>query len=48
MGERAALADVYASDRALAAGDLVRLDLGCVYEGYRSDISLTAVLGAPT
>jgi Xaa-Pro aminopeptidase len=48
MGERAALADVYASDRALAPGDLVRFDLGCVYQGYRSDISRTAVLGAPT
>ena len=48
MGDRAALADVYASDRALAKGDLVRFDLGCVYQGYRSDISRTAVLGAPT
>jgi Xaa-Pro aminopeptidase len=48
MGERAALADVYASERALAPGDLVRFDLGCVYQGYRSDISRTAVLGAPT
>jgi Xaa-Pro dipeptidase len=48
MGERAALADVYASDRALRPGDLVRFDLGCVYQGYRSDISRTAVLGAPS
>ncbi len=48
MGDRAALADVYATDRALARGDLVRFDLGCVYQGYRSDISRTAVLGAPT
>jgi Xaa-Pro aminopeptidase len=48
MGERAALADVYASERALAPGDLVRFDLGCVYEGYRSDISRTAVLGPPS
>lgn len=48
MGDRAALADVYASDRALAKGDLVRFDLGCIYQGYRSDISRTAVLGAPT
>jgi Xaa-Pro aminopeptidase len=48
MGERAALADVYASERALAPGDLVRFDLGCVYQGYRSDISRTAVLGAPS
>jgi Xaa-Pro aminopeptidase len=48
MGERGALADVYASERALAPGDLIRFDLGCVYQGYRSDISRTAVLGAPT
>jgi Xaa-Pro aminopeptidase len=45
---RGALADVYASETALKRGDLVRLDLGCVYQGYRSDISRTAVLGAPT
>ena len=48
IGERAALADVYPSERALAAGDLVRFDLGCVVKGYRSDISRTAVLGKPT
>jgi Xaa-Pro aminopeptidase len=48
MGERAALADVYASDRALRPGDLIRFDLGCVYQGYRSDISRTAVLGRPS
>jgi Xaa-Pro aminopeptidase len=48
IGERAALADVYPSERALAPGDLVRFDLGCVYAGYRSDISRTAVLGPPT
>ena len=48
MGERAALADVYASDRALQPGDLIRFDLGCVYQGYRSDISRTAVLGPPS
>ena len=48
LGERAALADVYPGDRALRPGDLVRFDLGCVWEGYRSDISRTAVLGAPS
>ncbi|MEX2147867.1 MAG: Xaa-Pro peptidase family protein, partial [Candidatus Rokuibacteriota bacterium] len=48
IGERAALADVYPAARALAAGELVRFDLGCIYEGYRSDISRTAVLGTPT
>jgi len=45
---RAALADVYASETPLKPGDLVRLDLGCVYRGYRSDISRTAVLGPPS
>lgn len=48
IGERAALADVYPSERALRLGDLVRFDLGCVSEGYRSDISRTAVLGRPS
>lgn len=48
IGERGALADVYPSERALRPGDIVRFDLGCVYQGYRSDIARTAVLGAPT
>jgi Xaa-Pro aminopeptidase len=48
IGERAALADVYPSPRALTPGDLVRFDLGCIWESYRSDISRTAVLGRPT
>jgi Xaa-Pro aminopeptidase len=48
LGERAALADVYPSDRAARPGDLVRFDLGCLYQWYRSDISRTAVIGRPT
>ncbi|MBI2218978.1 MAG: aminopeptidase P family protein [Candidatus Rokubacteria bacterium] len=48
IGERAALADVYPSGRALRPGDLVRFDLGCICRNYRSDISRTAVLGKPT
>jgi Xaa-Pro dipeptidase len=48
IGERAALADVYPTERALAPGDLVRFDLGCIVKGYRSDISRTAVLGKPS
>ena len=47
IGERAALADVYPAERALKPGDMVRFDLGCVYQGYRSDIARTAVLGKP-
>jgi Xaa-Pro aminopeptidase len=48
IGERAALADVYPTDRALRPRDLVRFDLGCLVGPYRSDISRTAVLGKPT
>jgi Xaa-Pro aminopeptidase len=48
IGERAALADVYPAERALKPGDMVRFDLGCVYQGYRSDIARTAVLGKPS
>jgi Xaa-Pro dipeptidase len=36
------------SDRPLADGDLVIVDWGAVYEGYRSDITRTFVLGKPT
>ncbi len=36
------------SPRTLAAGDLVRLDLGVVGNGYYSDFGRTSVVGAPT
>jgi Xaa-Pro aminopeptidase len=48
IGERASLADVYPTERALRRGDLVRFDLGCLVGPYRSDISRTAVLGTPS
>jgi len=48
VGERAALADVYPSERAVAPGELIRFDLGCVYRNYRSDIARTAVIGRPS
>jgi Xaa-Pro dipeptidase len=36
------------SDRPLAEGDLVTIDWGTTYQGYRSDITRTFVLGSPT
>jgi Xaa-Pro dipeptidase len=36
------------SDRPLVEGDLVIVDWGTIYAGYRSDITRTFVLGAPT
>ena len=47
-GERSALSDAFASARAIEFGDLVRFDIGCVYEGYWSDIARTAVVGPPS
>jgi Xaa-Pro dipeptidase len=47
-GQRAALADAYATTAKLAKGDLLRLDIGCTVEGYWADTARTAVMGAPT
>lgn len=47
MGERAAIPAPYPSDRALRRGDLVRLDLGCVFKGYHGEVARTAVMGEP-
>jgi Xaa-Pro aminopeptidase len=46
-GPRSAFADVYPGDRSLQPGDLVRFDVGCLVEGYWSDIGRTAVVGDP-
>ncbi|MGQ9584171.1 MAG: aminopeptidase P family protein [Anaerolineae bacterium] len=35
------------SDRALAAGEPIVIDMGCVVEGYCSDLTRTLVLGQP-
>jgi len=47
-GERAAIPAPRPSDRALRAGDLVRLDLGCVARGYHAEVARTCVLGEPS
>lgn len=47
-GPRSALADAYATGRALEKGDLLRFDVGGMFEGYWSDLGRTAVVGEPT
>lgn len=46
-GERSALADAPLTGRAVKPGDIVRFDVGCVVDGYWSDVGRTAVLGEP-
>lgn len=46
-GPRSALADAPLTDRTVAVGDIIRFDVGCVLEGYWSDVGRTAVLGEP-
>lgn len=46
-GERSALGDARPTWRRLEPGDLVRFDVGCVVDGYWSDIGRTAVVGEP-
>jgi Xaa-Pro aminopeptidase len=47
FGPRAGLPASVPSIRSLRSGDLVRLDLGAVVDGYRCDVGRTAVMGAP-
>ncbi|PZF80450.1 M24 family metallopeptidase [Jiangella anatolica] len=47
-GERSALADAVPSQRAWKPGEIARFDVGCVVDGYWSDIGRTAVLGEPS
>ncbi|WP_372023887.1 Xaa-Pro peptidase family protein [Tistrella mobilis] len=46
-GPRSALADAYATARRVAPGDLIRIDAGCIYQGYASDMARTFVFGEP-
>ncbi|WP_353892513.1 type II 3-dehydroquinate dehydratase [Proteinivorax hydrogeniformans] len=47
-GHRSALPHGIASEKVLEEGDFVKMDFGCVYNGYCSDISRTVVLGKAT
>jgi Xaa-Pro aminopeptidase len=48
VGARTALGDAYPTDKPWERGELLRLDVGCVKDGYWSDIARMAVLGEPT
>jgi Xaa-Pro aminopeptidase len=46
IAERGALVDFAPRERRLARGEAIRLDVGCVLDGYHTDMARTAVLGA--
>jgi len=46
-GERGALPHGVASGKVLKKGEMVTLDIGCVYQGYHSDMTRTIFLGPP-
>lgn len=47
-GPNSAFPHHHSGRRPLAEGDLVKVDFGCVVDGYQSDLTRTAVLGEPT
>lgn len=48
FGENAAEPHHSPKDRPLAAGDIVKLDFGCVVDGYHSDMTRTVAFGEPS
>lgn len=47
-GPRTALPHGFCSTRKVCSGDLVTIDVGAVYKGYRSDLTRTVVVGRQT
>jgi Xaa-Pro aminopeptidase len=47
-GKRSAKPHGFATEKRIKRGDLVVIDFGAVYNGYRSDITRTFVVGKPT
>lgn len=47
-GKRSAKIHGFASNKRIKKGEIVMLDFGALYKGYRSDITRTYVLGKPT
>jgi len=48
MGGRTAIPLPWPTDRPLRRGDLVRMDVGCVFKGYHGTVARMAVLGEPS
>jgi Xaa-Pro aminopeptidase len=48
FGESAAEPHHHPTDRPLGRGEMVKLDFGCVVEGYHSDMTRTVALGEPS
>jgi Xaa-Pro aminopeptidase len=47
-GKRAAIPHGFATNKKIKRGELVVIDFGAVYNGYRSDITRTIIVGKPT
>jgi Xaa-Pro dipeptidase len=48
VADRTAVPASWPSDRALRRGDLVRMDVGCVFRGYHGSLARMAVMGEPS
>ncbi len=46
-GERGALPHGTASNKVIQKGEMLTLDIGCVYQGYNSDMTRTIFIGQP-
>lgn len=47
-GPRGAFPNVEPSERKVRKGDVVRFDVGCIFDAYHTDIARTAILGSPS
>lgn len=45
IDERSSLADTINTNKKIVDGSIIRVDFGCIFQGYRSDLARTAVVG---